>query len=139
MIQLFKNGKLVDYGTKPDVSFYVRLGFDVKVLNAAEVKQFRAKVKCAKLYKSLNGILKKKVGMILTDSDLTWTERHDLALVELSNMALRAKRIHVVPRKPAAKEWTFTEQIQGVVKDIRSLFSSVFCIKQAWQLQLAHA
>ena len=144
MIQLIINGKVVDYGTKPDVALYVKLGYDVRVLNKQEeVEEHRAKLYIKNIWAQMPTPIKKHIAPILRDDGLTWIEKKKLMVFELDALQSRVDRIHVVHQLPRVKkEWTITEQLQGVVDDVKSLVStikSVFTPQQAWQLQLARA
>jgi hypothetical protein len=126
MITLYKmiNGRLqlVDFGTKPDASFYIKLGYTVKVLNNAELIDLRNKLKFAKLWKTLPEGLKDKVKDLIHDPELNWAERLDLLKVEIINSKRRAKRITVVHRR-VDREWTMDEQLKGVAEDVKCLCS----------------
>lgn len=142
MITLYKNingsEQLVDFGTKPDVALYVKQGYTVKVLNSAETVDLRNKLKFAKLWKTVPKGLKDKVREMIHDDELNWAERLELLKVEIINSRKRAQRIKVVHR-PVVKEWTITEQLQGVVNDIKSALNWLFVRPTLAQLQLARA
>jgi hypothetical protein len=98
MIQLFKNGKLVDFGTKKHVGMYVKMGYDVKVLNDWEAEQFFNRRKLKAVWKDLPTVLKKRIAAILRCISLSWKEKYDSVMLVLKTIMERARRIHLVPK-----------------------------------------
>jgi len=96
MIQLFINGKLVDYVSKPDVGFYVKLGYDVKVLNAEEAEDWRHMNKIKSVWKNLPAVLRKRVRFVLNNKTLRWTERYHAMVRILQVILKRVKGFTVV-------------------------------------------
>lgn len=113
MIQLFTNGKLVDYGTKPDVGFYVRLGYDVKVLNAEETKEWRHMMKIKAIWKNLPMVLRKRIQFLVNNQKLTWIDRYHTMLRVLHTIIRRVKSFTML-RAIHKKKQSFIDRLMTV-------------------------
>lgn len=122
MIQLFLNGKLVDYGTKKDVRFYVRLGYDVKVLNTEETEDWHHMNKVKSMWKTLPRVLKKRVHFLLNNKKLRWTERYHAMIRILRTIMNRVKGFYVVSSLHRSKQ-TIISKIMQVLAELMNFLT----------------
>ena len=122
MIQLFLNGKLVDYGTKKDVSFYVRLGYDVKVLNAEEAENWKCKMKIKSTWKDLPTVLRKRVHFVLTNQKLSWKARLEYMIKILQTLLKRVGGFNIVSALHKTQQ-TITDKITAIIAELISFLT----------------
>ena len=134
MIQLFKNGKLVDYGTKKNVNLYIRLGYDVKVLNAEETEDWKYMNKIKAIWKTLPKVLRKRVHYVLNNNKLRWIERYHAMIRILKTIMKRIKGFTVVSALNRKKQ-SFIDKIMQLINDLISFLTP----QNAAQYTLANA
>jgi hypothetical protein len=122
MIQLFLNGKLVDYGTKKDVSFYVKLGYDVKVLNAEEAENYRYMMKIKGVWKTLPMVLRKRVHFLLNNRKLTWVDRYNTMIRILQTIMRRVKGFNVVSAFNRKKQ-SFIDKLMAILSELMNFMT----------------
>ncbi len=122
MIQLFINGKLIDYGTKKDVSFYVRLGYDVKVLNAEETEEWRYMMKIKAIWKNLPMVLRKRVHFLLNNQKLSWIDRYQSMIRILQTILKRVKGFRVVSALNRKKQ-TLIDKIVALLTELMNFLT----------------
>jgi hypothetical protein len=123
MIQLFINGKLVDYGTKKDISFYVRLGYDVKVLGPEEAENYRYKMKIKTVWDKLPMVLRKRVAFLIRNQKISWVERFKAMTRLLQTIMKRVKGFNLVSALHKGKQ-SIIDKILEVLVELVSFLAS---------------
>lgn len=134
MIQLFKNGKLIDYGTKANVAFYVRLGYDVKVLNTEEAEDFKYKMKIKTVWKKLPGVLRKRVAFLIRNQKISWAERFRSMIQILQTIMKRVKGFNVVHMLHKSKQ-SLIDKIMEILAELMNFLTPM----NSSQYQLAYS
>lgn len=130
-IELYKNGKLVDYGTKNNVAFYVRMGYTVRVLNDYEVKEKESHHKVKEIWLNLPTVLKKRVSFIMRNTKLDWQSRLK-AIVNVVQAIVKRVATFTCTHRLSSKDTWIARKIKAVWEFIKALFTTI----TAAQLQL---
>lgn len=124
MIQLFKNGKLVDYGTRKNVGFYIRLGYEVRVLNEEETKEWKAKNQIKRVWHTLPSVLKKRIGFLIRNVALSWQEKLTHMINVLKTISCRAYSFNITHRMTKSQA-SLIQQIKAAWDFTKSIFQPI--------------
>lgn len=124
MVQLLKNGKVVDYGVESNINFYIHLGYEVRIVDDYESRERKAKDLVRSVWYKLPDVMRRRVSFLIKNLSICWQDKLDRMISILKTITRRAYSFTVTHRL-VKEQASVIDQIKRAWSVVKSLFSPI--------------